>query len=88
MIQTEAIEAALRAWDCEIAEQSGPDAMRLALEAASRHIAADALDAAALDFEISPHNTKAKMARHFNNAYVEKLRARADSLRRGQSSHE
>lgn len=54
---------------------------RAALEAAAHHIAADALDAAALDFELSPHNVKAKMARHFNNAYVGKLRERADSLR-------
>lgn len=81
MIPAEAVEAALLAWDREIDEQSGTDAMRAALEAAAPHIAAEALDSAALDYELSPHNTKAKMARHFNNTYVERLRQRAEDIR-------
>jgi hypothetical protein len=56
-------------------------AMRAALEAAAPHLMAAALTAAALDFELSPHNSRAKMARHFNNAYVAKLRARAEEVR-------
>jgi hypothetical protein len=51
------------------------------LEAAAPHLLAEALDEAAMDFELSPHNSRGKMARHFNNAYVAKLRERAYELR-------
>lgn len=47
------------------------------LEGKLREAKAEALEEAAQAFEISPHNSRAKMARHFNNAYVAKLRARA-----------
>jgi hypothetical protein len=80
VIPDEALEAA-----CEQLYESGVSVsqkdMRLALEAAAPHLMAAALEGAALDFELSPHNSKAKMARHFNNAYVDKLRARAGEIR-------
>jgi hypothetical protein len=47
------------------------------LDGKLREARAEALEEAALAFEISPHNSRAKMARHFNNAYVKKLRERA-----------
>lgn len=84
IITEEAVAAAAKAWS-ERAAQPGSwtieESARVALEAVSQLIAAETLEAAALEFELSPHNAKAKMARHFNNAYVNKLRLRAESLR-------
>lgn len=77
----EAAAAAVAALFGERANARDKETARIALEAAGPHLMAQALNEAAMDFELSPHNSRAKMARHFNNAHVASLRARAEEIR-------
>jgi len=91
VIPDEAVEAAARClpgydphWGGGEVDRAENEALRSRalqmLEAAAPHLMAEALEAAALDFELSPHNSRSKMARHFNNAYVARLRERAAKI--------